>query len=137
MNSFSIIAKARELRALLENLADDLPDEEAYKTPYAYPAWSGNGVSYSIGDRVRYGDKLYKCIQAHTSQADWQPTDAVSLFVEVSPEGTIPDWKQPTGAADAYQTGDKVRYNGKIYESIIDNNVWSPADYPQGWREVA
>lgn len=48
----------------------------------------------------------------------------------------IPEWVQPTGAHDAYQTGDKVRYNGVVYESLIDGNVWSPEAYPQGWRVV-
>ena len=51
------------------------------------------------------------------------------------PEPTdYPDFVQPTGAQDAYQTGDIVKYNGQLYESTIDNNVWSPDTYPQGWK---
>lgn len=51
------------------------------------------------------------------------------------PEPTdYPDFVQPTGAHDAYQTGDIVKYNGQLYESTIDNNVWSPDTYPQGWK---
>lgn len=49
---------------------------------------------------------------------------------------TIPDFVQPTGAHDAYKKGDKVKFNGKIYESLIDSNVYSPTAYPAGWKEV-
>lgn len=52
---------------------------------------------------------------------------------EPEPTG-YPDFVQPTGAHDAYQTGDIVKYNGQLYESTIDNNVWSPDTYPQGWK---
>ena len=48
----------------------------------------------------------------------------------------IPDWVQPTGTHDAYQTGDKVRFEGSIYESLIDVNVWSPTAYPAGWKKL-
>ncbi len=47
-----------------------------------------------------------------------------------------PEWVQPTGAHDAYNTGDKVTYNGKHYTSLLDGNVWSPDAYPAGWQLV-
>ena len=65
----------------------------------------------------------------------WVP----ALYTEVAAPGEIPIWKQPTGAQDAYSTGDKVWYpdkSGSVYESLIDGNVWSPVDYPQGWQVV-
>lgn len=47
------------------------------------------------------------------------------------------EWKQPTGGHDAYAKGDRVKYvDGKIYESVIDGNVWSPDVYPAGWQLV-
>lgn len=49
---------------------------------------------------------------------------------------TVPEFVQPTGTQDAYSTGDQVLYNGQVYESKIDNNVWSPDDYPDGWTLV-
>ena len=76
-------------------------------------------------------------LQAHTSQTDWAPDTAVSLFAEVlipNPE-IIPDWVQPD-STNAYMTGDRVIFEGLVYESLIDNNVWSPAVYPAGWQEV-
>ena len=77
-------------------------------------------------------------LQAHTVQEAWTPTDAPSLFAKVlvDPTGeTILDWEQP-GSTNPYMTGDKVKYNGKTYESTIDNNIWSPVDYPAGWKEI-
>ena len=56
---------------------------------------------------------------------------------EPEPSEDVPDWVQPTGAHDAYQKGDKVRYNGDVYESLIDGNVWSPDAYPAGWQKLA
>jgi len=51
-------------------------------------------------------------------------------------EETVPEWRQPTGAHDTYQTGDRVTFGGDTWESVIDNNSWSPRDYPQGWRKI-
>lgn len=54
------------------------------------------------------------------------------------PEEVIyPEWTQPNGAHDAFNTGDRVMFNGKLVESTIDGNVWSPEVYPQGWKEVS
>lgn len=113
-----------------------IEDEVALVIPDVFAAWSGNGIEYKKDERVTYNGVLYKVITAHTSQESWTPTDAPSLFVKVIvQEGEILDWEQPT-AENAYKKGDKVRYNGKVYESLIDNNVWSPEGYPAGWREI-
>ena len=111
-------------------------DEVALLMPEVYPVWSGSGVQYKIGDRVTYYGILFKVLQAHTSQDDWTPIDAPSLFVKVlTSDNEILDWEQPS-ADNAYMKGDKVKYNGKVYESLIDNNVWAPDAYPAGWKEV-
>ena len=76
-------------------------------------------------------------LEAHTSQADWTPNTAVSLWVSVSaPAEEWPQWSQPTGAQDAYNKGDRVVYKGSVYESSIDGNSWSPEAYPAGWTLV-
>lgn len=81
--------------------------------------------------------KLYKCLQAHTSQKGWEPDVAVSLWKECAiAENGIPEWSQPISTSDAYMTGDEVMYNGVHYRSLIDNNVWAPDAYPQGWEIV-
>lgn len=91
-------------------------------------------VDYTVGNLRTYGDKLYKCIQTHRSQADWTPEVAVSLWAKAGdPTEEWPEWSQPIGAADAYMTGDKVSHNEKHWISIVDNNVWEPGVY--GWEE--
>lgn len=87
-------------------------------------------------DKVLYDGVLYKVLQNHTSQEGWTPTSAPSLFVKVlTSEGEILDWEQPS-STNPYMKGDKVKYNGKVYESLIDNNVWSPDGYPVGWKLI-
>lgn len=115
-----------------EALSEVLPmltDEQAQTIPNAFPLWM-SGKAYVIGDRVRYLGYLYKCVQAHTSQDDWTPDAAVSLWTKLGGEDIDPDepqpWVQPTGAHDAYNTGDRVTHNDQIWESLIDGNVWEP-----------
>ena len=113
-----------------------IDDSVAYYMPDVYPDWDGNSVEYKVGDRVVYDGALYKVLTGHTSQATWTPTDAPSLFAKVlTATDSILEWQQPT-AENAYMTGDRVRYNDKIYESLIDNNVWKPDEYADGWKEV-
>ena len=113
-----------------------ISDGAALKMPEVFPHWNGNSKEYVKGDKVLYNDVLYKVLQNHTSQEGWTPTSAPSLFAKVlTSEGEILDWEQPS-STNPYMKGDKVKFNGKIYESVIDNNVWSPEAYPQGWKEV-
>lgn len=126
--------KARQLRPLIEKAAESLPDDDALEAVELFPVWA-TGVSYTTDERVSYAEKLYRCVQSHTSQADWTPDATPALWAEVAKPGEIPVWKQPTGAQDAYQKGDKVHYPGKddpVYISTVDNNVWSPQTY--GWE---
>lgn len=99
-----------------------------------FPAWNPNGYNYYVSERVSYNESLYRCIQNHTSQLDWAPDVAVSLWVEMSdPSIEWPEWKQPTGAHDAYNKDDKVSHNEKHWISTIDANVYEPGVY--GWTE--
>lgn len=130
----SIIDRARELRAQIEQLADTLEDSTALDYIELFPMWKED-IAYEVGARVRYADILYKCLQAHTSQSTWNPEDAASLWARVlipDPE-TIPEWIQPD-STNPYMTGDKVTHNGKTWICNIDNNVWEPGVY--GWDEV-
>ncbi|MBR3237080.1 MAG: hypothetical protein IKF99_01430 [Oscillospiraceae bacterium] len=129
---------AYALRALIEKAAASLPDEDALDGVELFPAWLTN-IDYAVDYRVRYLTKLYRCVQAHTSQADWTPDKTPALWTEVAKPGEIPVWRQPTGAQDAYNKGDKVWYpekDTKVYESLIDANVYSPEAYPAGWKEI-
>ena len=120
-------------RSLIKS--DELSPEEMAKLVGIYDAWTV-GVAYVIGDIISYHGVLYEVIQAHTSQADWTPDTVPALFKSHAPAGVIPEWQQPTGGHDAYNIGDKVTFEGKVYESTIDANTWSPTAYPQGWQLV-
>ena len=127
-----------KIREMIEKASASLPDADAIEAVGLFPLWAV-GVAYSVGERVQYDGKLYKVVQAHTSQADWTPDKTPALFTEVAKPGETPVWKQPTGAQDAYNTGDKVHYptaDSTVYESLIDGNVWAPDAYPQGWKAV-
>lgn len=126
-------AKAKQLRQLIEQLAVTLDDETALTGVELFPPWSV-GKSYITGDRVQYEGTLYKCVQGHTSQADWTPPMTPALWTAVSID-EYPAWVQPTGAHDAYSKGDKVTHSGKRWTSDVDNNTWEPGVY--GWTEVA
>ena len=109
-------------------------DHTALRMVEYYPA--PDAASYAAGDRIQYNGKLYKCLQAHTAQADWNPVDAPSLWAEVlaGQDGTaIGEWVQPD-STNPYMTGDKVTHNGKTWVSDVDNNVWEPGVY--GWVEI-
>lgn len=95
------------------------------------------GVNYKANTLLQFGGLLYRVLQEHTSQADWEPNKTPSLYKVLGiNENGIMEWSQPISSADAYMTGDEVIYNGVHYRSTIDNNVWSPEAYPQGWEEV-
>lgn len=127
-----ISSQSEEYKTTIKAVNDDV----ALLIPEVYPVWSADSVEYKKDDRVTYNGVLYKVLTDHTSQASWTPTDAPSLFVKVlTSENEILDWEQPS-ADNAYMKGDKVEYNGKVYESLIDNNVWAPDAYPLGWKEI-
>jgi hypothetical protein len=130
----SIISEARELRAQFVKLREMATDEMSLQVPNLYPVWREE-MDYVVGERILYNDVLYKVLQAHTSQADWTPDVAASLFAKIliPDEDVIPEWEQPD-STNGYMIGDKVMYNGQVYVSIVDNNVWTPDAY--GWEVV-
>lgn len=138
--------KALELRKALQlflaTLDVDAESEKILSVPSVFPKYEV-GKKYRAKEVFQYGEnsvgdaQLYMVLQEHTSAEEWTPDTATSLYkkIGVSEEG-IPDWAQPLGSSDAYMKGDIVMYKGIKYRSTIDNNVWSPEEYPNGW-EVA
>ena len=116
---------AYRIRAEIERHAETLPDDTALEVPEMFAKWEPR--AYAKDERVRYDGKLYRCIQAHDANETWTPTDAPSLWARVlipDPE-VIPEWVQPD-STNPYMKGDKVAHNGKVWESLVDNNVWEP-----------
>ena len=131
----SLVERARQLRPLIEKVVCSLSDEDALQAVELFCSWNGNGVNYVVGDRVKFYGELYKCISAHTSQQDWTPSAAVSLWVRADdPSIEYPEWRQPTGGHDAYDIGAKVAHNNSKWVSTADDNVWEPGVY--GWDEI-
>ena len=131
--------KARIMKALdaVKSARVVLTDEQAAEVPDLYKAWEPDR-DYAAGERLTHSGALYKVLQAHTSQAGWEPDAAPSLFAKLLPGqgGTeVGEWEQPD-STNGYNTGDRCRFEGEVYESTIDNNVGSPADYPAGWKKI-
>ena len=129
--------KADDQLKCLKMFAQTLTDEQALEVPLVFDEFE-IGKGYEVGKRILYQGVLYKVITSHTSQETWTPNVAPSLFAKVLNEtidGSVPEWKQPD-SVNAYMTGDKVMFEGQEYESLVDNNVWSPSANPSGWQLV-
>ncbi|UNI72454.1 MAG: ChiA1 [Chaetfec virus UA24_244] len=131
---------AQQMNRAFQMMAEglNLPEERAMEIADLYEPWA-TGKAYKAGKIVKYGvnadgeTQLYSVLQSHTSQEDWTPNTAASLYKPMGfePDGT-PMWTQPLGATDAYMKGDRVTHNGKEWISTIDSNVWEPGVY--GWE---
>jgi len=112
----------------------EIDEETAAEYPDMFLPWETD-TAYEVGNLRAFNDVLYKCVQAHTSQDDWTPDVAVSLWVKAgNPTEEWPPWEQKQGAHDAYPRGAKVSHNGKHWISDIDFNTYEPGVY--GWTEV-
>lgn len=120
---------------MVRSSAPTMTDAQALELSELFEDWQA-GEDYAAGVIVRYDGNLYRVAQAHTSQADWLPDATAALYTPVSFSGGYEEWKQPTGAHDAYNIGDKVTHNGSIYESLINGNTTVPGSDPRWWKEI-
>lgn len=130
----------KALQFFLATLDVDTQSEAILSVPSVFPKYEVGKV-YKTKEVFRYGEnevgdpQLYMVLSDHTASEEWTPDTAVSLYKAIGvTEDGYPEWVQPLGASDAYNTGDIVSYNGVLYRSTIDNNVWSPEAYPDGWE---
>ena len=141
----TIMQSALEMRKALQffvgTLDADNQLEMMLEIPSMFPGYEVD-KEYKEKEVISYGvnavgdPQLYQVLQAHTSAEQWTPDTAISMYkpIGVTKDG-YPEWVQPLGATDAYNKGDIVSYNGKLYRSLIDGNVWNPAEYTTGWEE--
>lgn len=141
MNDKIFLAKQMNRFMQMQVQSANLPDDRAMEVADLYPAWV-TMKSYAVDEIIKFGvnadgeTQLYKVIQAHTSQENWTPDTQPALYKKVGfTESGVPIWTQPLGATDAYMKGDKVSFNGQIYISTVDGNVWQPGIY--GWEVTA
>lgn len=139
-NSADKLQAAEQFRRAMQMFATGLSDDQAMEVATVFDSWKV-GKAYSAGEYCTYGvnsagdPQLYKIVQAHTSQDDWAPDVTASLYEPIGlTEAGYPVWSQPSGAHDAYNTGDIVEFEGALYSSLIDGNVYSPSAYPAGWE---
>ena len=129
-----LAARVAAYREMLNRALGWLTDEQSLEVVTLFPAWEIS-KEYGVDDKVKFGDKLYKCLTAHTSQESWTPDVSPSLWVRVDdPAIEWPEWIQPVGATDAYGMGAKVAHNGSNWISDVDGNVWEPGVY--GWSKA-
>jgi hypothetical protein len=130
----------KAVQLFLSTLDADNDSEKILAVASVFPKYEV-GKAYKSKEVFSYGEnsvgdtQLYKVLQDHTSAEEWTPDTATSLYNKIGvTEDGYPEWVQPLGASDAYNTGDIVSYYGTLYRSKIDGNVWSPIDYPTGWE---
>lgn len=123
-----------KLKVLALPTLQALDDEDALAVMECFPTWESLiGKAVTAGERIWDDGKLFRVVQGHTVQEDWRPAELPALYTQVTLD-EWPEWRQPTGAQDAYNKGDKVTFEGTHYVSLIDGNVYSPAAYPAGWE---
>lgn len=143
MNKVQVAQELRKaLQIFLSTLDVDTDTDNILSVASVFPTYEV-GKTYKTKDVFSYGEnsvgdpQLYQVLQDHTSSAEWTPDTATSLYKAIGiTSGGYPEWVQPLGASDAYNTGDIVSYNGTLYKSTIDANVWTPEAYPAGWEIV-
>lgn len=126
--------EAKEIRKAIDTFAENQTDETLIDNKAAFEFWRA-GINAEKDKIYRYSENIYKCIQPHTTQEDWTPDKVPALFVKISLE-EYPQWKQPTGAHDAYKKGAKVSDEGKRWISNKDVNIYKPGLVPGDWSEV-
>lgn len=117
--------------------AASLPRVQAISVCALYDEWSGKGVRYTKGQWLRYGDDFAYVEQDHTSQEDWTPEAAPSLYTlfKLAPDG-IRIWEQPTRAENAFDAGERCHYpgaDGEVWASTIDGNTTEPGSDERWW----
>lgn len=133
--SSEVSALQKEYQAELDSVTNDV----ALYMVDMFPLWSGNGVKYEKGKRVQYNGVLYEVVKEHVSQENWKPDITPSEYAKVisSISGEIPEWEQPL-PTNAYKLGDRVKHNGRYYESTYDGaNVWEPGVVGEEyWKDI-
>lgn len=126
---------AARLVVLPKLAADELDDETVASMTGLFPSWD-SGLNVEVGEVYRWDGTLVEVLQAHTTQSDWTPDTVPALFKIHRAAGSVAEWVQPTGAQDAYNTGERVTYNGSTWESTVDANIYAPGVVPGQWTEI-
>ena len=132
-----ILEQAKAIRGSMNKVTSTLTDEQAIEVKELYQLWEVD-TAYIVGDVRRHDDKLFRCLQAHTSQADWTPDASPALWVEIAPVGEYREIKANMLPTEAFAL-DEIGWwqsEDNLYRSLIAANVYTPDAYPAGWEKV-
>ena len=133
----TILEQAKAIRESINIVIDNLSDEEAIAVMNLYLPWKV-AETYKVGDMRRDEGKLFRCLQDHTSQADWKPSLVPALWVEIAAPGEYREIKDGMLSTEAFAKDEIGWYQTKdnLWKSLIDKNVWTPEAHPAGWEKV-
>lgn len=131
----------RGLLAVERTKSASFSDDMALLAPGLYPEFDPDGHRYVRDERFVHGGTLYRVLQDHTSQSDWTPENAPSLYAKVlvAEEGQVIEWSPIPPGSDGFPKGQVVTHNGKTWESQVDHNVWEPGATGVGeniWKDI-
>lgn len=132
-----IIAQAKAIRNSMDTVTATLTDEQALAVMHLYLPWKAD-EAVKTDDIRRRGDKLYRCLMGHTTQADWTPEASPALWVEIAPAGQYREIKENMLSTEAFAL-DEIGWwktEDNLYKSLINANVYTPDSYPAGWEKV-
>lgn len=133
-----IFKKAQLTKEQVENIYSlilkqfmTLSDEEALQNHFIFPEWQNN-LKYNAKEKIKYNNNLYEVSQNHTSSAERTPDKAPGLYrrIKINLKDAL-EWEQK-----AYDSGDRIKYGEHIFESLINNNIWSPENFPDSWKLI-
>ena len=116
-------------------VADALAADDLAAILPMWPQWEP-GLSATVGRVFAWQGALYETVQAHTTQADWEPQAVPALFKLHAPAGFMLPWVQPTGSHDSPNLNDERTHNGKCWRSLMHGNTTEPSDTAQWWQEI-
>ena len=132
-----ILLQAQQIRQAMDGVCDVLTDEQAATYSNIFLPWEPL-TAYAVGDKRRDNGKLWKCLQAHTSQMDWRPEQTPALWVEVAMPGEYRQIKENMLPTEAFSLGEIGWWQEEdnLYKSLINANVYTPISYPAGWEHI-
>lgn len=131
-----VLEQAKAIREAMGKVTATLTDEQALEVKELYPLWAVD-TAYTVDFVVRHNGKLYRCLQAHTSQDAWTPDATPALWVEIAPAGEYREIKDNMLPTEAFALGEIGWYKEKdnLWKSLIDANTYTPETYPAGWEQ--
>lgn len=129
-------AEALKLRAIIEQATASLDDKVASEAPTLYPRLKEKGALISAGTRINWNGVVKRAAVDLWDTAENNPDNATTLWEDILYREGIRIITETITAGTAFAAGERGWWNGILYESLIDANVWTPDIYPAGWEAI-